>query len=71
MSRPALVLSCDELVELTNRKRSDAQVATLKHMGIPFAARPDGSLVVLRSVAEALLGATMPALIEPEPELMP
>lgn len=54
---PALVLTAGELVELTSRKRGDAQERELAALGIPFGHRSDGSLVVLRSVVEAQLGA--------------
>jgi hypothetical protein len=65
---PGLLLTPDELVELTTKRRADAQAAALQHMGIPFAPRPDGSLAVLRSVVERRLGGagTMPAPAEPE-----
>lgn len=65
-----LTLTPTELRELTGRRRGDAQERALNHMGIPYGRRPDGSLVVLRSVAERLLGGggTMP---KAEPQLQP
>lgn len=62
-----LALSPDELRELTARRRSDAQARVLDFMGIPYRARPDGTLAVLRIHVE--VGATMQ--LSPEPELQP
>ena len=69
----ALVLSSDELVDLTGRKRADAQERELEHMGVPHCKRSDGSLVVLRSVVEQRLGAEVQraTMARPEPQLMP
>jgi hypothetical protein len=67
-----LTLSPDELRELTGRRRSDAQARALEHMGIPFSARPNGTLAVLRSLAERALGSD--GTIKPparEPQLQP
>ena len=47
-----MFLSPDELIELTGRKRRDAQVKVLRHMGIQHRIRPDGSLAVLKSHVE-------------------
>lgn len=68
-----LTLSADELRELTGRRRSDAQARALEHMGIPFSTRPNGSLAVLRSLAERALGGdgTMTPPTRPEPVLQP
>jgi hypothetical protein len=70
MLKAALVLTSDELVELTGRRRSDAQARTLDHMGIPYSKRPNGSIAVLRVVAERALGGTMTATPR-EPQLQP
>lgn len=63
-----MTLTPAELREFTGRRRSDAQARVLDHMGIHYSRRPDGSIVVLRSVAERQLGGTMPRR---EPELQP
>jgi hypothetical protein len=49
-------LSPDELVALTRRRRSDAQARELVAMGIPYRARTDGTLAVLRAAVDAILG---------------
>ena len=67
-----LTLSADELRDLTGRRRSDAQARALEHMGIPFSTRPNGTLAVLRIVAERALGGS--GTIAPasrEPQLQP
>lgn len=66
-----LTLAPDELHELTGKTRPDAQKRALEFMGVPYRQRPDRTLAVLRSAAEAVLGArdTIPA--PREPELMP
>lgn len=67
-----LLLSDDELVELTGRRRSDAQERELSHLGVPHGRRSDGSLVVLRSVVEHLLGAAASgATMRAEPQVQP
>jgi sialic acid synthase SpsE len=52
----SLFLTSDEVKELTGRVRRDAQVAALRFMGIDHKKRPDGSLAVLRSHVDKLLG---------------
>lgn len=70
MTQP-LLLTAAELRELTKHRRCDAQMRELSHMGIPHGRRSDGSLVVIRSVVQQLLGAeTAGAMLpDPEPEL--
>lgn len=48
-----IVLSPEELIELTKKERPSAQARVLEHLGIPLRARPDGTLVVLRVHVEA------------------
>jgi hypothetical protein len=43
-----VILSPDELVTLTLRRRNRAQAAVLDSLGIPYRRRPDGSIVVFR-----------------------
>lgn len=65
-------LTPDELRELTGCRRSDAQARALEHMGIPFSARPNGTLAVLRTVVERALGADGTMAPTPrEPQLQP
>ena len=44
-----MILTPDELRELTGKTRSDAQAKELEYLCIPFKRRRDGSIVVLRS----------------------
>lgn len=46
-----------EVVELTGRKRSGAQAAQLRTMGIEHKIRGDGSIAVLRAHVELVFGA--------------
>lgn len=50
-----MILSHQELIELTGRSRKDAQVCALRFMGIEHRLRPDGSVVVSRSHVERIL----------------
>jgi hypothetical protein len=52
-----MILSHDELIELTGKRTKPAQTQALKFMRIEYRMRPDGSPVVLRSHVEKLLGA--------------
>lgn len=62
-----LVLSPQELIEVTGKKRPDAQARELDAMRIPYKPRRNGSLCVFRIHAEGHQpdGAT----IQAEPEL--
>ncbi|HEX2531362.1 MAG TPA: DUF4224 domain-containing protein [Burkholderiaceae bacterium] len=51
-----MFLSPEELIELTGKKRSDAQIRALRFMGVEHRVRPDGSLAVLRAHVEKLFG---------------
>ncbi len=51
-----LTLTPDELRALTGHRRSDAQARALSFMRIPYTLRPNGTVAVLRSVAERALG---------------
>jgi len=50
-----VILSQQELIELTGRTRKDAQVRVLRFMGIEHRLRPDGSIAVLRDHVERIL----------------
>ena len=49
-----MFLAADELIELTRRRRNDAQVRMLRAMGIEHRIRADGSVAVLRTHVERL-----------------
>jgi hypothetical protein len=51
-----MILTQEELIELTNRSRPSAQIKVLRHMCIEHRVRPDGSIVVLRHHVEQVLG---------------
>lgn len=55
-SKFEMLLTEQELVELTNRKRRDSQGKSLSYMGITYRVRPDGSLAVLRDHVTEMLG---------------
>lgn len=51
-----MILSPDELVALTHKRRPSAQARALRAMGIEHRARADGSLAVSRAHVDAVLG---------------
>lgn len=51
-----MFLTHDEIIELTNRRRSDAQRSQLVIMGIEHRVRGDGSIAVLKAHVDKLLG---------------
>lgn len=51
----SMMLTSQELKELTGHSRSDAQVRELKFMGIEHKIRRDGSVAVSRDHCEAVL----------------
>lgn len=64
-----MLLTGNELRELTGRIQSDAQARELDTMGIPYRRRRDKSLVVMRVCVETILRLPS-AKIEPnEPRL--
>lgn len=65
----SLTLAPQELRELTAKRRCDAQRRALDQMGVKYAVRPDGSLAVLRSHVEQVLGAAGATIRIREPEL--
>ena len=44
-----MILSHEELIELTGKKAKPAQVQALRYIGLEFRLRPDGSPIVLKS----------------------
>lgn len=67
-----MLLTALEVRELTGMQRPSAQVRALKSMGIECRRRPDGSVVVLCAVVEAVLGGGLitpkvqPVVLEPQ-----
>ena len=51
-----MFLTFAELIELTGRRRRDAQAKALRYMGIAHKIRPDGSVAVLRAHVDQVLG---------------
>jgi hypothetical protein len=51
-----VILTYDEIVALTGRRRKDAQLRVLRFMGIEHRVRPDGTVAVLRAHVEHELG---------------
>lgn len=43
-----MILTLSDLAELTGKVRRSAQARVLRHLGIPFKTRPNGSLVVFQ-----------------------
>ncbi|MEO8007130.1 MAG: DUF4224 domain-containing protein [Betaproteobacteria bacterium] len=63
-----MFLSNHELAELTNRQRRTAKVRALRVMGIEHRVRSDGTVAVLRSHVEHLLGCSADAKVVKEYE---
>jgi len=61
-----MILTPDQLRELTHFTRTDAQARELEHLGIPFKTRRDGSLVVFSEDANP---AARIKISSPEPQL--
>ena len=51
-----MILNAEQLRELTKKQRPTAQARVLREMGIRHGVRPDGSIVVMESAADAVLG---------------
>ena len=64
----SMFLRNEEIVALTNRRRSTAQVRALRTMGIEHRLRPDGTVAILRSHVEHLLGYSASAKVVREYE---
>jgi hypothetical protein len=64
-----LVLSPQEITDLTARVRARAQARQLAHMRIPYTERSDGSLAVLRVHVEGLTAAAANRDDEPRPRV--
>jgi hypothetical protein len=55
-----MFLDQDEIIELTNRKRRDAQKIMLNSLGITYKVRADGSIAILRAHVEKEFGGNTP-----------
>lgn len=64
-----MILTDEELKDLTGRSRKASQVQVLRFMGIEHRIRPDGSVAVSRAHVEQVLGAHVQARkpVEVEP----
>lgn len=62
-----MILTAAELRDLTKRERPKAQARILTKLGVPFAAHPDGTLLVSRASAERALGGVVAANDEAPP----
>lgn len=65
----SIVLSPQDLVELTGREKPAFQRKQLEHLKIPFKARTDGTLIVHRAHVDLILGATVKIEGPAEPRL--
>jgi hypothetical protein len=65
----SIVLSPQEIADLTDRVRTSAQARQLAHMGIPYTPRTDGSLAVLRVHVESLIAAAARRDEKPRPRV--
>lgn len=59
-----MLLTDQEIADLTRKRRHPAQAAQLRVMNIAFKQRADGSLVVLRAHVEHLLGGVAPSKVQ-------
>lgn len=64
-----ILLTKDELRELTERIQSDAQARELDTIGIPYSRRRDRSLIVMRANVETILGLSGARIEKNEPHL--
>ena len=62
-----MLLTTDELRSLTNRTQPAAHARVLARLGVPFHRHPfDGTLVVVRTAVERVLGASVTNNEQPE-----
>lgn len=64
----AVFLNEEEIELLTEKKRHSTQQKILNALGVTHKVRPNGSLVVLRSHVERVLGGHVPTPVKKEPE---
>lgn len=51
-----ILLTRSEVIDLTHKMTRKAQIIALRQMGIDHKVRPDGTVVILRSHVEKVLG---------------
>jgi hypothetical protein len=68
VSTTSMFLRQEEVMDLTNQQRPAAQVRALRAMGIEYRIRPDGTVAVLRTHVEHLLGYSADAKVVKEYE---
>ena len=70
-----MILSKEQLIELTGKMKPSAQIRALRSMGINHRIRPDGTPAVSESHIESILGDGTPAheaaVDEPHWDAMP
>lgn len=64
----SLILSADEIAEVTERQQRPAQIRQLAAMGIPFRIRADGAPVVSRAAFDQAMGKGAPKQRAVEPD---
>lgn len=52
----SILLTEDEIIDVTHRRRRDCQIKALVNMGIEHRIRPDGSIAVLRAHFNNVMG---------------
>lgn len=66
-----MILTQEELIELTGMRVKSAQVRVLRYMGIEHRLRPNGSVAVLKAHVEQVLGVTYKKTERPRAEVEP
>ena len=66
-----ILLSRDELAELTGKATPSAQSKVLDAIRVPYLRRPDGSIIVSRIVVETVLGAQAAQQRTGRPQIRP
>lgn len=56
MNNVSLILSSEEIVLITGRRRTSSQARAFALMGIKYRLRPNGSIVVSRAHFEGMMG---------------
>lgn len=65
-----MLLTEDELIELTGMQQRAAQRRVLNAIGVPYRVRPNGSIIVLRAALDLALGGVPAAQAQKRPELV-
>ncbi len=64
-----MLLTEDELIELTGMQKRAAQCRVLDAIRVPYRVRPNGSIIVLRAAVDLALGGVPAAQAPKQPEL--